>query len=201
MSEPGVNDDALPIRIVLVEDDADDAELMRIRFAESGLRVEFERVESSPTFRAALTRGRVDLVLADYALPRFDGLAVLEVARELRPDIPVVLISGVMGEELAIETLKLGATDYVLKQRLDRLVPVVVRALRESAARRRTLLEIRDATRTVRDCATAVETDSADPHRIMSSDALSQLHGAIHELEGLLARALGERPAARPAPC
>ena len=131
MSEPRVNHEARPIRIILVEDDADDAELMRVRLAEAGLRCELERVESSPTFRAALGRGNVDLVLADYSLPRFDGVAVLELVHELRPDIPVVLISGVIDEELAIETLKLGATDYVLKQRLDRLVPVVLRALRE----------------------------------------------------------------------
>ena len=195
MSESIVSRESRPIRIVLVEDDADDAELMRVRFAEAGLRVELERVESSPTFRAALTRGGVDLVMADYSLPRFDGVAVLELVRELRPDIPVVLISGVIDEELAIETLKLGATDYVLKQRLDRLVPVVLRALRESEGRRRTLAEVRDAVREVRDCATALETDQAEPGKGVPLEAIALLQGAIGELELLLAKALGERRA------
>jgi DNA-binding NtrC family response regulator len=192
VSEPRVSHETRPIRIVLVEDDADDAELMRARFAEAGLRCELERVESSPTFRAALGRGDVDLVLADYSLPRFDGVAVLELARALRPDIPVVLISGVIGEDLAIETLKLGATDYVLKQRLDRLVPVVLRALREREGRRRTFLELREATREVRDCANALDSAAAEPR------SGAALDGAITQLEFLLARALGEMPRAGP---
>jgi len=188
-----VNHESHAIGILLVEDDADDVELVRARFAEAGLRVDLERVESSPTFRAALARRPIDLILADYSLPRFDGMAVLELARKLRPDIPVVLISGVMGEDLAIETLKLGATDYVLKCRLDRLVPVVLRVLRESEARRRTLAEVREASREVRDCATALETDQAEPRKSVSVRALTVLHGAIEQLELVLAKALGER--------
>lgn len=182
------------IRVVLVEDDADDAELVRIRLAETGLPFEIERVESSPTLRAALARSVVELVLADYSLPRFDGMAVLELVRELRPDVPVILISGVIGEDLAIETLKLGATDYVLKQRLDRLVPVVLRVLRESAERRHTLLDLRDATREVRDRATALATDPAEPRRGVALHALTALDAAIAQLDSRLARALGERP-------
>jgi len=196
MSKSRVSPESRAIRIVLVEDDADDAELVRARLAEAGLRIDLERVESRPTFRAALVRGGVDLVIADYSLPRIDGVAVLELARELSPGIPVVLISGVMGEDLAVETLKLGATDYVLKQRLDRLVPVVLRALRESEARRRTLVEVREASREVRDCATALESDQAEPLRSVSLRALTMLDGAIEQLELLLAKALGERPRA-----
>jgi len=192
VSAPRVIYEAPAIRIVLVEDDSDDAELVRARFVEAGFRFELERVESSPTFRAAILRGDVDLVIADYSLPRFDGVAVLELVRELRPDIPVVLISGLIGEDLAIETLKLGATDYVLKQRLDRLVPVVLRALRESHARRRTLVEVRAAIREVRDCVTALEADPGEPRRGVSPPALARLHGAIQQVDLLLARALGE---------
>jgi DNA-binding NtrC family response regulator len=192
MSAPRVIHEAPVIRIVLVEDDADDAELVRARFAEAGFRFDLERVESSPTFRAAILRGDVDLVIADYSLPRFDGVAVLELVRELRPDVPVVLISGVIGEDLAIETLKLGATDYVLKQRLDRLVPVVLRALRERQARRRTLVEVRAAIREVRDCATALETDPGESRRSVSLPALAMLHAAIQQVDLLIARALGE---------
>jgi DNA-binding NtrC family response regulator len=196
MSEPRLSHESRAIRVLLVEDDVDDAELVRVRLAAAGLRVELERVESSPTFRAALARGGVDLVLADYSLPRFDGMAALEIARELRPEVPVVLISGVIGEELAIETLKLGATDYVLKQQLDRLVPVVLRAVRESEGRRRTLLEVRAAIREVHDRALALEggDDPAEPGRAVSAGALARLHDAIGRLDALLARALGEGP-------
>ena len=194
MSESLVSHELRTIRVLLVEDDVDDAELVRARFAGAGLRVEIERVESSPTFRAALVRGDVDLVIADYSLPRFDGVAALELVRELRPDVPVILISGVIGEDLAIETLKLGATDYVLKQRLDRLVPVVLRALRESDRRRHTLVEVRKRLREVRDCATALESDPAAPRKDVSARALTMLRAAIGELEDRLAQALGERP-------
>ena len=193
MPDPRMSHEARPIRIVLVEDDVDDAELMRACFADAGLRVELERVESSPTFRAALVRGAVDLVMADYSLPRFDGIAVLELARELRPDLPVVLISGAISENLAIETLRLGATDYVLKQRLDRLVPVVLRALRESEARRRTLEELRELSREVRDCASTLATDTTEPRTDVSLAALARLQTAIEQLETHFARALGER--------
>jgi DNA-binding NtrC family response regulator len=185
-----VNSESRPIRILLVEDDLDDAELVRAHFAEAGMHVELERVESRPTFRAALSRGEVDLVLADYSLPRFDGPGVLELAGEMRPDIPVVLISGVIDEDLAIESLKLGATDYVLKQRLERLVPVVVRALRDATARRGALLEVRAATREVRDCATTL---TAELRSGVSLSSLANLGVAIDQLEALLAKALGER--------
>jgi DNA-binding NtrC family response regulator len=193
VSESIVSRDLRAIRILLVEDDADDVELMRIRFAEAGLRVELERVESRPTFRAALARGAVDLVIADYSLPRFDGMAVLELVAELRPDLPVVLISGVLEEDLAIETLKLGATDYVLKQRLDRLVPVVLRALSESEGRRRTLTEVRDAIREVRDRYAALRIDPGEPRTGVSLDAIALLDGSIGELESRVATALGDR--------
>jgi DNA-binding NtrC family response regulator len=189
-----VSGESRAIRIVLVEDDVDDAELVRARLADAGLRCDVERVESSPTFRAALARGRVDLVIADYSLPRFDGIAVLDLTRELRPDVPVVLISGVIDEDLAIETLKLGATDYVLKNRLDRLVPVVLRALRESERRRRMLVEVSEASREIRDCSVALETDGDAAQTSVSLRALTMLHGAIDQLEGLLARALGAPP-------
>lgn len=179
------------IRIVLVEDDVDDAELVRNRFAEAGLHVELERVESRPTLRAALERDDVDVVIADYSLPRFDGIAALELVRQLRPGMPVVLISGVISEDLAIETLKLGATDYVLKQRLDRLVPVVVRALRENRERRDIFVRVRAAVREVRDCATAA---TADAPENAAPGPIAKLHAAIEELEGVVDAALGEKP-------
>lgn len=92
-------------------------------------------VETRAAFEAALASATFDLILADYALSGFDGLAALAIAQAQCPDVPFVFVSGSLGEELAIGALKLGATDYVLKQRLERLVPCVQRALRESQER------------------------------------------------------------------
>ncbi len=94
------------------------------------------RVETGADFLAALERETFDLILADYALPSFDGISALEIARNRTPEVPFMFVSAVLGEELAIEALKNGATDYVLKQRLGRLVPSVQRALREAKERR-----------------------------------------------------------------
>ena len=86
-------------------------------------------------FVAALEDGGIDLILADYTLPSFDGLSALKLAMNARPDLPFIFVSGSLGEEIAIEALKIGATDYVLKTRLSRLVPSVQRALREARER------------------------------------------------------------------
>src|SRR5215471_12149123 len=90
------------------------------------------RVATSAAFLAALRDFNPDLILADYSLPSFDGVAALSIAKEERPEAPFIFVSGAIGEELAIESLKKGATDYVLKQRLSRLVPAVRRAIREA---------------------------------------------------------------------
>src|SRR5260370_17392392 len=78
------------------------------------------------------SRMMADLILADYTLPSFDGLTALEIARKTRPDIPFIFVSGTLDEEVAIEALKIGATDYVFKTRLSRIVPSAHRALREA---------------------------------------------------------------------
>ncbi len=79
--------------------------------------------------------GGFDLILTDYTLPSFDGLSALKIALEKCPDVPFIFVSGTLGEEVAIEALKIGATDYILKQRLSRIVPSVHRALREAKER------------------------------------------------------------------
>jgi PAS domain S-box-containing protein len=104
-------------------------------FDAEGFDCEIVNVDSREAFEAALERQTFDLIISDYALPSFDGVAALSLTREKNPDIPFVFVSGTMGEELAIETLKAGATDYVLKERLTRLVPSVRRALAEARER------------------------------------------------------------------
>ncbi len=123
------------LRFLLLEDNPLDAELVQLTLLNSAIGFELLRVETRADFVAALKTDEFDLILADYALPNFDGISALEIACNLRPDIPFIFVSANLGEELAIEALKRGATDYVLKQRLERLVPCVQRALREAQER------------------------------------------------------------------
>jgi len=124
-----------PLRVLYLEDDIADAELARDTLELDGFVCDVTRVETEPGFRAALQQGGFDLILADYALPSFDGLSALKITMWQRSDLPFIFVSGTMGEEVAIEALKIGATDYVLKTRLSRLVPSVNRALREARER------------------------------------------------------------------
>ena len=119
------------LRILHLEDSKNDAELVRERLKDDGVVCEITRVETRNDFAAAIERGCFDLILADYKLPDFDGLSALAICREKCPDIPVLFVSGQIGEDRAIESLKSGATDYVIKDRLSRLAPAVNRALAE----------------------------------------------------------------------
>jgi len=122
------------LHILHLEDDKYDTELVKESLISDGIDCEITRVESESDFVAALRKGAFDLIFADYSLPSFDGMLALAIARDQCPNIPFILISGTLGEELAIESLKAGAKDYVLKQRLYRLPHVVKRALEEAAA-------------------------------------------------------------------
>lgn len=141
------------LRILNLEDDPLDTELVEASLEEGGLQSEVTRVQTREDFESALGKDGFDLVLADYSLPGFDGAAALEISSKKRPDLPFIFVSGTIGEEFAIEAVKSGATDYVLKQRLGRLAPAVRRAVREAeerAARKRAekaLKEIREAER------------------------------------------------------
>jgi PAS domain S-box-containing protein len=123
------------LRVLNLEDSPLDMELMQANLAEVGIDCEMVRVRTRADFVAALEDGGFHLILADYAVPSFDGLSALELAREVRPEVPFVLISGALEEEVAIEAIKSGATDYVLKHRLERLAPVVRRVIREAEER------------------------------------------------------------------
>jgi PAS domain S-box-containing protein len=124
-----------PLRILYLEDDPRDAELVQSTLEAGGIDCEFTRVETQSELVAALQQGGVDLVLADYTLPSFDGLSALKIAQQGWPQLPFIFVSGTLDEEVAIETLKIGATDYVFKTRLARIVPSVQPALREADER------------------------------------------------------------------
>ena len=124
------------LRILSLEDCDLDAELILRELTEGGIEFVPTRVQTGADFERAITEIQPGLILADYKLPTFDGAQALAMARERCPDVPVIIISGAVGEETAVELLKNGATDFVLKDRLDgRLVPAVHRALREVGER------------------------------------------------------------------
>jgi PAS domain S-box-containing protein len=129
---PGTDD--APLSVLMLEDSPLDADIVQATLAKTGLRTAVTSVDDEARFLVGLAAGP-DLILSDYALPDYDGLRALEAAKRLAPDVPFIFVSGTMGEEIAIDALKDGATDYVLKQRLERLVPSVRRALTESRER------------------------------------------------------------------
>jgi PAS domain S-box-containing protein len=124
------------LRILILEDLPSDAELMAYEMREAEIAHSYRRVAGREDFVAALAESWPDLILSDYHLPGFNGMEALALAQAACPDTPFIFVSGAMGEEVAIEALKLGATDYVLKDRLARLGPAVQRALREAEERR-----------------------------------------------------------------
>jgi signal transduction histidine kinase/CheY-like chemotaxis protein len=123
------------LRILLLEDNDRDAELIQELLEADHFVCEVTRVQTRAEFIAGLENSCINLILADYKLPSFDGLSALKLALDARPDLPFIFVSGTLGEEVAIEAVKFGATDYVVKSRLSRLVPSVQRALREARER------------------------------------------------------------------
>ena len=123
------------VRILLAEDVAADVELSMRELKRAGMRIEWRVADSKEAFRRALLEFRPQVILSDFTMPQFDGMAALRVARELAPGTPFLFVSGTLGEEYAIRALRNGATDYVLKHRLGRLVPAMQRALKETAER------------------------------------------------------------------
>jgi PAS domain S-box-containing protein len=124
-----------PLRILSIEDDPKDAKLIQDLLEAEGVVCDVTRVDTRAALVASLEQGGIDLILADYSLPSFDGISALKFAMKACPDVPFIFVSGTLGEEVAIEALKIGAIDYVLKTRLSRLVPSVLRALREATQR------------------------------------------------------------------
>ncbi|MHA1434662.1 MAG: PAS domain S-box protein [Candidatus Heimdallarchaeota archaeon] len=120
-----------PLRFLHLEDNQYDADLVKEILELSEIDCKIIHVDNRDDFVSELKKGGINAILADYNLPSFDGLEALKIARNENPELPFIFISGVLGEELAIETLKRGATDYVIKSRIERLVPAVKRALRE----------------------------------------------------------------------
>lgn len=119
----------------MLEDDDSDAQIVQHTLQRGNVHYIAQRVDNKKDFVRELDKFQPNLILSDFSLPSFDGYSALAIAKEKYPDVPFIFVTGTLGEEVAIETLKKGATDYVLKQRLTRLVPSVHRALREAQER------------------------------------------------------------------
>jgi PAS domain S-box-containing protein len=122
-----------PLYLLLVEDSEDDALLLILHLERNGYTVHHVRVQTEAALRSAITSATWDIIISDYSMPRFSGGAALQIAQELAPDIPFVIVSGAIGEERAVDIMRQGANDYVMKNNLPRLVPTIERELREAA--------------------------------------------------------------------
>lgn len=135
-SERKIASVARPLYVLYLEDNLRDCLLVQEMLAAEGLACEMLQVESEKGFLEHLDRPLLDLILSDFSLPGYDGLSALAGARQRRPEVPFIFVTGTLGEDRAIEALTHGAKDYVLKQRMSRLAPAVRRALREVEAAR-----------------------------------------------------------------
>ncbi|CAN5602407.1 hypothetical protein BH23CHL8_BH23CHL8_05380 [soil metagenome] len=179
-----------PIRLLIVEDRPTDAELMVLRLDEEGFRVDWRRVETEADLRAALD-WEPDVVLTDWSMPRFSGLGALKVVRERDPDLPVIIVSGSIGEETAVDAIRLGADDYLLKDRLVGLGTAVRRAMRARRLRadeRRARLEHERLATAIEHSAEAVVVTDADARIIYVNPACERLTGYSAE------EAVGQNP-------
>ena len=126
---------AIPLRVLIVEDSPDDVTLLVRILRKGGFEPSFERVQTEDAMRSALLEKPWDLVLADYRMPNFDGLRAIAVLNESGLDIPLIIVSGTIGEEIAVAAMKAGASDYVMKGNLQRLIPAIERELKEAVSR------------------------------------------------------------------
>src|ERR687886_806308 len=124
-----------PLRVLLVEDSEDDAELLAYELECRGYDFVYERVDTAATMNAALDKEAWDIIIADYTLPSFSAPAALTLLQERGLDLPFIIVSGTIGEDIAVAAMKAGAHDYLMKGKLARLVPAVERELREAIGR------------------------------------------------------------------
>jgi two-component system cell cycle sensor histidine kinase/response regulator CckA len=182
-----------PLHILHLEDDPNDAALVRSALEAAGIACATTCVENREDFVAALDRGGVELILSDCALPAFDGMSALKVVHAKWPAIPLIFVSGTFGEELAVDSLKNGATDYVLKDHLARLAPAVRRAMQdveERAENRRTHEALQETEERLRiifsQSSLGIALVGADGRPILTNAALQKMLGyTAEELNGM----------------
>src|SRR6266853_455794 len=184
----------------MLEDDAADAELTRFTLRKGGLHFSVVRVDSKEEFLNELEQRPPALILSDYSLPGFDGSMALDIARQKCPETPFIFVTGTMGEEVAIETLKNGATDYVLKTRLSRLVPSVHRAMREArgrAERKRAEEQLLESHEQLRALSAHLQRVREEERTRIAREVHDELGQALTGLKLDLSRLAGQPPRSR----
>ena len=170
-------------RILILEDEAWDAELAQRLLTSAGLKLTAVVVDTKASFIEQMAAFQPDIILSDYHLPGFSGQEALKIAQELHPDIPFIIWSGVLGDEAAVELIKQGATDYVLKDRPARLPSVILRALAEVEQRARLAY---------------LEDQLEQAQRLASLGQLAAAEEAMTRIRQLLTAARGEAKVAEP---
>jgi DNA-binding NtrC family response regulator len=125
------------LRILLVEDSEDDATLLVRALKKGGVKPVVERVETEDAMKKALAKQSWDVIIADYVLPRFSGLDAVNVLKKTEKDLPFIIVSGKIGEETAVEAMRAGAHDYIMKGNLARLLPAIEREMAEALVRQK----------------------------------------------------------------
>ncbi|MFA7348781.1 MAG: response regulator [Desulfurivibrionaceae bacterium] len=171
------------LRVLLVEDSEDDAALVVRALGKGGFAPSCERVDTASAMAACLAKQEWDVILSDYSMPQFNGMEALKLMQEKGLDLPFILVSGAVGEETAVELMRAGACDYVMKDKLVRLAPAVIRGLREAANRKARQQADRAIDALVRGMVGATGAECFD--RII--EGLCDWLGAEHGLIGVLA--------------
>jgi signal transduction histidine kinase len=204
MSLPNRGDDAAPIRLLVVEDSELDFDLLIATLTRDAPPLRAERVEDEAGMREAIERGPVDAVLTDHNLPRFDSFAALKLAKAADPDLPVLVVSGEMSEDLAVAALHAGADDFILKSRLFRVGPALTRSL-EAAAQRRAgraaAAALADSEVRLRELARHLESAKEEERRRIASeihDDIGSMLTALRFETVALARQLQQRSVEAP---
>lgn len=172
------------IRILLLEDNEDDACLLLYYLKREGLNPDCSTVETLDTFRKRILEEDWDLILSDYRLPSFNGLDALRTLHETSLDIPFILLSGVIGEEKAVEALREGAQDFILKDRLERLAPAIRREIRECAIRRESIKKDQAIRNNERLYRSLVETSHDLIFRMDPSGHITYLNPGVKDILG-----------------
>ncbi|MFY9926186.1 MAG: PAS domain S-box protein [Opitutaceae bacterium] len=181
-----------PLRCLLIEDSEDDAALVARSLRAGGFDLTLIRVDTPEAMRDALNRQSWDIVLSDYRLPRFSGKSALDQLKASGLDLPFIIVSGTIGDEIAAEAMKVGAHDYILKDNLERLVPAVERELRDAAERRRLRqaeAALKDERALFNDLASTIPDHiyfkDLDSRFVRINDAMAKLFGLQHAEEAV----------------